>query len=134
MRVKLGTAIERVDRVLDVAFRMKGMIALKDFNETLKDKEKKIKLLNPPGQSLGERMTKIDALAVWMGASRFRQKSDVLNLRASRFRALNTQIKVKVILNRIKKVLKKEKLHLAGIHQNIQRKVYMDLYWRELII
>ena len=89
MRVKLGTAIERAAAVMNNVYKQKGMIALKDFNDELVEKYKTVRLMNPPGFALGERITKYDALQVWKGASQFKQKSQALNLKASHFRALN---------------------------------------------
>ena len=59
--------------------------------------------------TMAGRLTKKDVLKHWKNACEFKTKSDELNLKASRFYALSMQVHMKMIIERMKKVLRKEK-------------------------
>ena len=59
--------------------------------------------------TMRERMTKSEALQQWIECYNFKYKSEQLNLKASRHRALSQQIFLKMILERMRKGLRKEK-------------------------
>ena len=45
----------------------------------------------------------------WREALEFKIEGDELNMKASRFHAINKQIKIKMIFHKMQKLLKKEK-------------------------
>ena len=55
----------------------------------------------------------------------FKQRSDLLNLKASRFNALNRQIKSKMIFQKLRKVLKRDKVGAQDLYLNLQKKYYL---------
>lgn len=68
----------------------------------------------------------------WREALEFKIEGDELNMKASRFHAINKQIKIKMIFHKMHKLLKKEKQQTQQLHINLQKKYYLQEYFTNL--
>ena len=65
----------------------------------------------------------------WLQAFQHKQKSDQLYLKASRFNALNNQIKTKMIFQKLFKVIKREKQSVRDLRVNLHKKYHLHNYF-----
>ena len=68
----------------------------------------------------------------WREAYEFKLEGDELNMKASRFHAINQQIKIKMIFQKMQKLLKKEKHQIHLLHINLHKKYYLQEYFTNL--
>ena len=97
-----------------------------NYSNSLLTKEKALFDRFPPGingkNTLAARIMKQRCLESWIIARREKAHSDALNLKAVKFYQLQQNIKLKLLVQRMRKIAKREKQNALRIHQNLLRK------------
>lgn len=92
MKVKQQTALEKVQNICDRLMTKWSFKKIVHFDLDLQAKQLAVERLRPGfsyRNSFRAKLDKRDALKQWIEAYHFKAKSEQLNLRANRFRALN---------------------------------------------
>jgi hypothetical protein len=69
-----------------------------------------------------DKLDKQIMLKRWIEAKQFKEVSEKQNLKAFKFHQLNQKIKLKILIQRSRKILKKEKQTYKLIHTNLYKK------------
>ena len=129
MLCKQAEGLERIQRIAANFKLEKSFRVVLDFTIDLADKEYALESKQAHRNSFIKRADRNILFHRWVQAYQFKQKFDLLNLKASRFHALNTQIKSKMIFQKLRKIVKRDRVGARDLYLNFQKKYYLHEYF-----